>query len=354
MVLVIGGRFSGRHEFASRLACDGSSCIQYDVTEQDALSFWNECESLGGECGGDSVAALSRVCERISSYAVVIATEMGLGVVPMDRNLRELREKNGRLNCALAKISETVVVMTSGLPRVIKGTLKSAACGNFCYDLKKPLNVAIFRHGITKSNEERRFAGGLTDVPLSDVGLKELEQAKLRLAGLFEGYEPSVKSALTNPDVVFVSPQTRAVQTARSLFPMARLVIKEGLREMKLGLLENMTHEELSCGKFADGSESEANRELYQKWLDSGGAMPVPSSAGFCGESIQEFCERVSACAKSIFEEANGSNIVIVAHGGVQMAFCHQLFAKGEEMPYQKWQGKNLSFRFGQIRQEAF
>ena len=54
---------------------------------------------------------------------ILIATEVGGGVVPMDPKQRADREAAGRLACLLAARAECVVQMFCGIPTVLKGEL---------------------------------------------------------------------------------------------------------------------------------------------------------------------------------------------------------------------------------------
>ena len=56
---------------------------------------------------------------------LVLATEVGGGVVPMDAAERAAREAAGRLACLLAARADCVVQMFCGLPTVLKGELPS-------------------------------------------------------------------------------------------------------------------------------------------------------------------------------------------------------------------------------------
>ena len=61
------------------------------------------------------------LAEELSTYRVVIATEVGGGVVPIDPEERAAREAAGRLACELAKRAESVVRVCCGLPQLLKG-----------------------------------------------------------------------------------------------------------------------------------------------------------------------------------------------------------------------------------------
>ena len=52
---------------------------------------------------------------------IVICTETGCGVIPIDPGQREKREAAGRLSCRLAEEADTVVRVCCGLPQLLKG-----------------------------------------------------------------------------------------------------------------------------------------------------------------------------------------------------------------------------------------
>ncbi|MBQ3670066.1 MAG: bifunctional adenosylcobinamide kinase/adenosylcobinamide-phosphate guanylyltransferase [Treponema sp.] len=343
MTVVIGGRFSGRHDVASSLHAL-SVC---DVTKDDALAFFDEISSSLKDETLCVQACLSRVVEKLSSFDVVVATEMGCGVVPMEENARVLRDANGKLNQALALVAEKVVLCVCGVPKVIKDESGNALLSEKITRRR----CVIFRHGRTKPNVERRFAGGGTDCAMTDAGRLSVEEMKLRLSSVFDGYEAHIQKEILSARRVFVSPMVRARETAKILFPQSEQVVVDGLCEMRMGLFENMTHEELSQGRFADGSVSAENAALYQRWLDSAGQEPCPSSPEFAGESISSFSARVENAVRGIAAQSGGDTIVIVAHGGVQMALCAQCFSKAKQggVPYFKWQSDNAQFRFGEL-----
>ena len=61
------------------------------------------------------------LADELAGRRVVIATEIGGGVVPVDPAERERREAAGRLSCLLAERAETVVRICCGLPQLLKG-----------------------------------------------------------------------------------------------------------------------------------------------------------------------------------------------------------------------------------------
>ena len=69
-------------------------------------------------------AATENVCslaEELSRYEIVIATEVGAGLVPVTPESRVKREAAGRLACLLAERAETVIRVCCGLPQLLKG-----------------------------------------------------------------------------------------------------------------------------------------------------------------------------------------------------------------------------------------
>ena len=66
---------------------------------------------------------LEKLADELSAYDIVLATEVGGGVVPMAPAERAGRETAGRLACLLAARADCVVQMFCGIPTVLKGEL---------------------------------------------------------------------------------------------------------------------------------------------------------------------------------------------------------------------------------------
>ena len=155
------------------------------------------------------------------------------------------------------------------------------------------MTVCLLRHGRTAYNEQGRYLGK-TDAPLSPAGAAELRAADFA------------------PEIVYTSPMLRARQTARLLFPAARLETVPALKEMDFGDFEGRTAEEM------------ASDAAYRAWVDGGCEGPCPN-----GESRAEFCARVCSAFAALIDRAAAEGreaLVIVAHGGTQRAvmerFC--------------------------------
>ena len=65
--------------------------------------------------------ALQNLADMLAQKEVVIATEIGGGVVPLDPGERRNREAAGRLACLLAGRADTVIRVCCGLPQFLKG-----------------------------------------------------------------------------------------------------------------------------------------------------------------------------------------------------------------------------------------
>ena len=73
--------------------------------------------------GGRQICDVQNLADELAAYDVVIATEIGGGIVPIDPAERAAREAAGRLACLLAARASCVVEMFCGLPTVLKGEL---------------------------------------------------------------------------------------------------------------------------------------------------------------------------------------------------------------------------------------
>ena len=106
MIFITGPLYSGKRTFAQTLPGKRLSDVQ--VLAADAADR----------------EALERLADRLASeYDILIATEVGGGVVPIDVKQRADREAAGRLACLLAARAECVVQMFCGIPTVLKGEL---------------------------------------------------------------------------------------------------------------------------------------------------------------------------------------------------------------------------------------
>ena len=103
MIFITGPLYSGKRTFAQNLP--GRRLCDVQALAADA-------------------ADLTALADRLAhEYEILIATEVGGGVVPMDAGERAAREAAGRLACLLAARADCVVQMFCGIPTVLKGEL---------------------------------------------------------------------------------------------------------------------------------------------------------------------------------------------------------------------------------------
>lgn len=112
MLFITGPLYSGKRTFARQLLdCTEAELAQYAVWDVQTLAAGTP----------DGLEALA---DRLAAqYPVVIATEVGGGVVPVDAGERAAREAAGRLACLLAARADTVVRVFCGIPTILKGSL---------------------------------------------------------------------------------------------------------------------------------------------------------------------------------------------------------------------------------------
>lgn len=152
MIFVIGPLFSGKQDYimqalgwsetdflekavrdVQNLAAEAAEAVEVEKAA-GAVEIAEAAETDGAaeaaeaaEAGGNSPSPLDDLQEKLRSLAdrlsqkeVVIATETGGGVIPLDPRERRNREAAGRLSCLLAERAETVVRVCCGIPQVLK------------------------------------------------------------------------------------------------------------------------------------------------------------------------------------------------------------------------------------------
>ncbi|MCI9068203.1 MAG: adenosylcobinamide kinase [Lachnospiraceae bacterium] len=114
MVLIIGGAYQGKGEFALKLADGDEDRILFNVHDriEAGLRAGRAREEIEAEL-------LSEISGR--EELILTADEVGCGIVPADAVLRECREVTGRILCALAGEAGEVYRMVAGIPVKIKG-----------------------------------------------------------------------------------------------------------------------------------------------------------------------------------------------------------------------------------------
>jgi adenosylcobinamide kinase/adenosylcobinamide-phosphate guanylyltransferase len=96
----------------------------------DCLTLWLTNVLLRAEEGGGldvaaEIAALAGRLPRLEGPVVLVANEVGLGIVPDNALARAFRDHAGRLNQAVAAAAQRVVFVAAGLPLVLKDDIRS-------------------------------------------------------------------------------------------------------------------------------------------------------------------------------------------------------------------------------------
>ena len=121
MTLLVGGAHQGKLPYAlEKLGVTGAQVAYDPISAADkpifaALETW-----LKGET--DPLPALEGLLEK-NPAVVILCDEVGCGVVPLDKQEREWRERVGRTCCYLAQRAQRVERLLCGIPMVLKGEL---------------------------------------------------------------------------------------------------------------------------------------------------------------------------------------------------------------------------------------
>ena len=166
--------------------------------------------------------------------------------------------------------------------------------------------IYLLRHGLTEYNAEKRYQGQ-RDIPLSAAGRAMLCRADIA------------------PKTVYITPLCRTRQTAEVLFPGARLVEIDDLKEMCFGSFEGRNFIEME------------HDPDYQAWVQANCESSCPD-----GERKEDFSNRICAAFSKLVDEAlaeEKDRLVILAHGGTQMAAMERYGVPHQD--YYKWCGPN-------------
>lgn len=154
----------------------------------------------------------------------------------------------------------------------------------------KTYKIHLIRHGLTEGNLKQQYIG-VTDLPLSGVGVTELKRLK------DETEYPRV-------DKVYSSPMLRCLQTARILYPGRDIQTVDNMREIDFGDFEGKTANELE------------NNPAYADWA-AGRINAAPN-----GEDNTEFAKRLCVGLNQIVRDmmAEGAeHAAVIMHGGAIM-----------------------------------
>lgn len=112
MIFITGPLYAGKRKYIQ-------NALGLTPEAFAAQAVW-DVERLAAEA-----ADLEALADALSANQIVITSEVGGGIVPIDPVERAAREAAGRLSCLLAERAETVIRVVCGLPQALKGELPS-------------------------------------------------------------------------------------------------------------------------------------------------------------------------------------------------------------------------------------
>jgi ribonuclease H / adenosylcobalamin/alpha-ribazole phosphatase len=150
----------------------------------------------------------------------------------------------------------------------------------------EPTVTYLLRHGQTPNSVEKRYAG-VSDVPLTEVGVQQAIAAGKRLA----------PAGVT---VIVTSPLLRAVRTAEEVAAATGAPVEAdgGFRETDFGAWDGLTFAEV--------------RERWPAELTAWLADPAVAPPG--GESFVDVSARVTGALRRVLDAHPGQTVLIVSH----------------------------------------
>ena len=126
MILIIGGSYQGKLDFARQRFHLAEDEIQVCTEDTGALDFSRRCIAyidrfaLNRVRSGFEPADALGTDPGLYKDVIFISNDVSGGVVPMDPTLRAWREACGRMNLKLAKASDEVWRLFCGIPQRVK------------------------------------------------------------------------------------------------------------------------------------------------------------------------------------------------------------------------------------------
>jgi probable phosphoglycerate mutase len=180
-----------------------------------------------------------------------------------------------------------------------------------------PTTLIFVRHGESRANNEKFFAGQL-DVELSPLGSKQAEMTATYVASTYR------------IDKIYSSTLSRSYDTAKAISARTNIPIipSDSLREINSGEWQGLHFDELQKKYAAE----------YGVWLSDIGKAQTPN-----GESVKELYERIWHAVGDIAEYNPDSTVVISTHATpIRAVICKLKGYSVDEMRNIPW-GSNAS-----------
>lgn len=206
------------------------------------------------------------------------------------------------------EVREEGVVMDMDTPRAYEN-IKEWIAGKDRFEdftkLAEGRRFFLVRHGQIRQHKEKIFLGQ-TDVPLSEKGRIQAEEAAEHLSGFS-----------FQTDRIYASDLLRASQTAeilREKSGIAHVIEEKGLREMNLGLWD---------GRFI----REIKREFPEEYEKRGQNLMIYKQ-GRGSENFFDLQYRVIKTLVGILRNDPSPDVIVAAHSGVLRAIANNLEGK--------------------------
>lgn len=92
----------------------------------DCMTLWLSNLLLAGADIDKEIERLEKALAAAAAPVVLVANELGSGIVPDHALGRQFRDLQGMLNQRIAARADRVVLMVAGLPLAVKGTLEKS------------------------------------------------------------------------------------------------------------------------------------------------------------------------------------------------------------------------------------
>lgn len=367
--LIFGGSASGKKEYAEKClsaALSEAKAAAYKSPESESdqpfclvegLEQWLDVQPCADDC-----VVLQQLAEKVedaekragSRPLVLLFEERGCGIVPLDKELRALRERNGKALRWLAQRAERVDRVFAGQGLCLKGAevklfaetdgTSQAATALMSTKESSFSEISDVARGSLSaaSNECRRFILKLYRHGASEPNLRKEYLGRRDCLLAMKGREALLRRREKERQnlpltLLFSSPAKRCLETAAVYFPEFYPLLIPDFWERDFGGLEGKTWEEMK-----DDAD-------YRSWIASSG-----QSAPFHMEPAEAFAARISAgfekvlsCIDISLSASQGSGVsgsdparfAIVMHGGSIMELLHQLAERFPELVDTKLEG---------------
>jgi len=125
MKLYVGGAWQGKCDYVSGkfrnkpTIVQGDRCTKEDMKNADIINHFHEYVYRCVQ-NGDGMDDFAEWIYEVNPSVCIICDEVGSGIVPIDKNMRDYRELVGRVLCRLAQKSDEMERITCGVGMRIK------------------------------------------------------------------------------------------------------------------------------------------------------------------------------------------------------------------------------------------